>query len=101
MTGRCCRHRRLGRLDATEINAALDSRRYREAVNDDIRQARRPRHPGRALLRHREPVGISGAQPSELFSQALDQAWRESNPLVMWQPEGDDTAACGPDGCAI
>ena len=88
-------------LDATEVNVALESRRYREAVNDDIRQARSLGIRGVPFFVIENRWGISGAQPSELFSQALDQAWRESNPLVMVQPDGDDTAACGPDGCAV
>ena len=51
--------------------------------------------------------GVSGAQPTALFTQALDQAWRESHPLAMvTAPAGlggteDSTGVCGPDGCAI
>ncbi len=86
-------------LDADEINAALDSRRYRDAVNDDIRQARTLGIQGVPFFVIENTWGISGAQPSQLFTQALDQAWRESNPLVMVQT--DDAAACGPEGCAI
>ena len=88
-------------LDATEVNAALDSHRYRDAVHQDIRQARSLGIQGVPFFVIENRWGISGAQPSELFSQALDQAWRESNPLVMVQPDGDDTVACGPDGCPI
>lgn len=88
-------------LDASEVNAALDSRRYREAVDDDIRKARSLGIQGVPFFVIENKWGISGAQPAELFSQALEQAWRETNPLVMVQPDGDDPAACGPDGCAI
>ncbi|MEL4356993.1 MULTISPECIES: DsbA family oxidoreductase [unclassified Luteococcus] len=50
--------------------------------------------------------GISGAQPAEVFEQALAQVWGELHPRV--QPlavaglEGLDASgpACGPDGCA-
>jgi predicted DsbA family dithiol-disulfide isomerase len=87
-------------LDATEVNAALDSRRYRDAVNEDIRQARSLGIQGVPFFVIENTWGISGAQPTELFSQALEQAWREKHPLVMVQPEAD-AAACGPDGCAI
>ena len=41
--------------------------------------------------------GLSGAQPVETFSAALDQAWQEANPLVL--VKSADGAACGPDGC--
>ena len=93
-----------------QINAALDSRRYREAVNGDIRRARSLGIQGVPFFVIENRWGISGAQPSELFSQALDQAWRETQPLVMVQSEGAATGggadggnagACGPDGCAI
>ena len=80
-------------LDASEVNAALDSRRYREAVDDDIRKARSLGIQGVPFFVIENKWGISGAQPAELFSQALDQAWRETNPLVMVQADGDDPAA--------
>jgi hypothetical protein len=41
--------------------------------------------------------GLSGAQPVETFSAALDQAWQEANPLVL--VNSADGAVCGPDGC--
>lgn len=41
--------------------------------------------------------GVSGAQPAELFSQALTQAWGERSPLTVLS-DGD---ACGPDGCEV
>jgi len=86
-------------LDPAEITDSLELRRYRKAVQDDIRQAQSLGIRGVPFFVIDDKWGISGAQPSELFTQALDQAWRESNPLVMVQ-SGDD-AACGPDGCAI
>ena len=88
-------------LDAAEVNAALDSRRYREAVEADIRRARSLGIQGVPFFVIENTWGISGAQPAELFIQALEQARRETNPLVMVHPDGDHTAACGPDGCAI
>ncbi|MFI7495753.1 DsbA family protein [Kocuria sp. M4R2S49] len=40
--------------------------------------------------------GISGAQPTEAFEQALEQVWSETHPLVG---PGGDAPACGPEGC--
>jgi hypothetical protein len=46
--------------------------------------------------------GVSGAQPAEVFAQALTQAWGERAPLTLLQDGGDSAAeACGPDGCAV
>jgi predicted DsbA family dithiol-disulfide isomerase len=39
--------------------------------------------------------GISGAQPTEVFSQVLTQAWAESHPPVEVVAGGD---TCGVDG---
>jgi predicted DsbA family dithiol-disulfide isomerase len=43
--------------------------------------------------------GVSGAQPAEVFSQVLQQAWTAAHPVL--QTVGGDADACGPDGCAI
>ncbi len=43
--------------------------------------------------------GISGAQPVELFEQALQQAWAERRPTLLSVPAGTDAEVCGPDGC--
>ena len=59
-------------------------------------------HAGRAIRAGLGDVGlygVSGAQPAEVFSQVLDQAWTASHPVL--QMAGGDADACGPDGCAI
>jgi predicted DsbA family dithiol-disulfide isomerase len=43
--------------------------------------------------------GVSGAQPAEVFAQALEQAWGSHSPLKLIQQDGAE--ACGPDGCAV
>ncbi|GAB3270790.1 protein disulfide isomerase FrnE [Sinomonas notoginsengisoli] len=95
-------------LDSAEINAALDAGTYRDSVAADIRRAQALGIQGVPFFVLDNKYGVSGAQPSELFAQALDTAWREANPLVMVsQPagaegtaEGLDGDVCGPDGCA-
>ncbi|GAB2744305.1 DsbA family oxidoreductase [Sinomonas soli] len=94
-------------LDVGEITAALDAGTYRDSVAADIRQAQAIGIQGVPFFVLDSKYGVSGAQPPELFAQALETAWREANPLVMVSPaapgadgEGLDGAACGPDGCA-
>jgi predicted DsbA family dithiol-disulfide isomerase len=96
-------------LDAAEIAEALDAGTYRDAVHADIAQARALGIQGVPFFVLDQKYGVSGAQPSELFAQALETAWREANPLVMvGQPAAGDGAdqdglngeVCGPDGCA-
>ncbi|MEH0108593.1 DsbA family oxidoreductase [Tersicoccus sp. MR15.9] len=93
-------------LAADDITAALDSGRYADAVNADIRRAQSLGITGVPFFVLDDTYGISGAQPAELFEQALRTAWSEANPLVMVSPDGgtDETGglngqACGPDGC--
>ncbi|ASN50928.1 DsbA family protein [Sinomonas sp. R1AF57] len=96
-------------LESAEISAALDAGTYRDAVRADISRARALGIQGVPFFVLDSKYGISGAQPAELFTQALETAWREANPLVMvGQPAGpgagDDAETlggevCGPDGC--
>ncbi|KGN39471.1 DsbA family oxidoreductase [Knoellia subterranea] len=91
-------------LQGDEIRSALDAGTYTQAVRDDIADARRYGISGVPFFVIDEKYGVSGAQPSEVFGQVLDQAWRESNPLTMVgspSAQGGDDVACGPDGCAI
>ena len=45
---------------------------------------------------------VSGAQPSDLLLQALEQVWAERSPLQVLAPTaGGDADACGPDGCEL
>jgi predicted DsbA family dithiol-disulfide isomerase len=89
-------------LDADEIVRDLTSHTWRDAVVTDITAANSLGIRGVPFFVLDGKYGISGAQPAEVFSQALEQAWREAHPLVMVQPTGAaDDVACGPDGCAI
>jgi len=93
-------------LDTDEVRATLADGTFAQAVQDDIAQARRYGISGVPFFVVDEKYGVSGAQPTELFTQVLDQAWGEANPLTMVSaPTATGTraedAACGPDGCAI
>ncbi|TIC87986.1 DsbA family oxidoreductase [Nocardioides sp. GY 10113] len=87
-------------LDADRVAAVLASDEYADAVTADIRQAQAYGATGVPFFVIDGKYGISGAQPTELFAQALTQAWSERAPLTVLA--GDAGAeACGPDGCAI
>ena len=93
-------------LDAEEIVRDLEAHTWRDAVAADVAAAHALGIRGVPFFVIDEKYGISGAQPTELFAQALEQAWRESHPLVMVQPapasgSSAGPAACGPDGCAV
>ena len=93
-------------LEAEEIVRDLEAHTWRDAVAADVAAAHALGIRGVPFFVIDEKYGISGAQPTELFAQALEQAWRESHPLVMVQPatasgSSAGPAACGPDGCAV
>jgi predicted DsbA family dithiol-disulfide isomerase len=86
-------------LPAAEVAELFTTDKYSDAVNEDINEARAIGVTGVPFFVIDRKYGISGAQPAELFSEALNQAWQEANPLI---PVGaSDAEACGPDGCAI
>jgi predicted DsbA family dithiol-disulfide isomerase len=86
-------------LDEAEIREALEGDRYTEDVQKDIAEARALGVTGVPFFVLDRKYGISGAQPTESFSQALAQAWAERNPLTVLAGNNDDGATCGPDGC--
>ncbi len=91
-------------LDAQETAAMLASDDYADAVRDDIAEARALGINGVPFFVLDRKFGVSGAQPSEVFLGALDQAWTASHPLTMLggQPSadaGDD--ACVDGACAV
>lgn len=49
-----------------------------------------------------EKYGVSGAQPVEVFQEALRRANADRKPVTLiTAPGGSDAEACGPDGCPI
>ncbi|QIG42264.1 DsbA family oxidoreductase [Nocardioides anomalus] len=87
-------------LDPSRVDAVLASDEYADAVRADIAQARAYGANGVPFFVVDEKFGVSGAQPTEVFTQLLDRAWTESHPQVELVG-GPGADACGPDGCAI
>jgi predicted DsbA family dithiol-disulfide isomerase len=87
-------------LDPARVDEVLVSEEYLDAVHEDIAQARAYGATGVPFFVVDQKYGVSGAQPTEVFSQLLERAWTESHPVVelVGRPDAD---ACGPDGCAI
>ena len=77
----------------------LESETHADDVRADIAQAQAYGIRGVPFFVIDGKYGISGAQPTELFAQALDQAWSEAHPLQMVSTDGD--ATCEGDSCAV
>jgi predicted DsbA family dithiol-disulfide isomerase len=89
-------------LDAEEARAVLASDTYADEVTADEREARQLGITGVPFFVIGEKYGISGAQPGELFQQALEQAWAESRPLIqVSSASAEDVGGCDGDSCAI
>lgn len=86
-------------LDPAAVRQVLESEDYAEAVRADEEQARAYGINGVPFFVLDEKYGISGAQPTEVFTQALTQAWTEAHPLQMAASATGDSCESG--GCAV
>lgn len=90
-------------LDHTESAAVLSGDEYADAVHADGVRGRELGVTGVPFFVLGDKYGISGAQPTEVFEQALKQVWEEASAeSKKLQPIGSTTAdgeACGPKGC--
>ncbi|TQJ87225.1 DsbA family oxidoreductase [Streptomyces sp. SLBN-31] len=83
--------------DARKVLA--DPTAYADDVRADEREAAELGANGVPFFVLDRKYGVSGAQPAEVFTQALTQAWGERSPLQLL--DQGDADACGPDGCAV
>ncbi|MER5379688.1 DsbA family oxidoreductase [Streptomyces sp. NBC_00647] len=89
-------------LDADAARAVLaDPAAYADDVRADEREAAELGANGVPFFVLDRTYGVSGAQPAEVFAQALAQAWGERPQLKLIQDGAADAEACGPDGCAV
>ena len=87
-------------LDADEVRKVLaDPTAYADEVRADEREAAELGANGVPFFVLDRKYGVSGAQPAEVFTQALTQAWGDRSPLTLLDDGGAE--ACGPDGCAV
>ena len=85
-------------LDAARVDEVLASREFETDVHADIEQAQAYGATGVPFFVIDHTYGVSGAQPTEVFTEVLDKAWSESHPQIKVLATGEE---CGPDGCAI
>lgn len=89
-------------LDGGAVAAVLaDPQAYAEAVREDEATARAMGATGVPFFVLDRRLGVSGAQPAETFTRALEQAWESRLPAPLIPVGGGDAQACGPDGCEL
>ncbi len=91
-------------LAEDDVVGVLESDRYGTEVEADFAQARTLGVTGVPFFVLDMKYGISGAQPAEVFAEALTTAWGEVAPLSMVNTGNDsstgtDAPVCGPEGC--
>lgn len=90
-------------LDESAVREAIESDEFDARVQADIDTAAQIGVTGVPFFVLHEKYGVSGAQPAEVFEQALRQVWDEAHPSSGLKPitlAGTENAeACGPDGC--
>jgi predicted DsbA family dithiol-disulfide isomerase len=72
-------------LDEEKIKVMLESDQFEQAVDQDIYESRQIGVKGVPFFVLDRKFGISGAQPDEVFEQALEKAWVEfakNNPVL-------------------
>ncbi|WP_030858553.1 DsbA family oxidoreductase [Streptomyces sp. NRRL S-37] len=86
-------------LDTGAVREVLaDPEAYADEVRADEREAAQLGANGVPFFVLDRTYGVSGAQPAEVFTQALTRAWGDRPPLTLVD---GDAEACGPDGCAV
>jgi predicted DsbA family dithiol-disulfide isomerase len=86
-------------IDPDEARTVLNGDEYADEVRADVRRARMFGVNGVPFFAIDEKYGISGAQPTEVFSEVLEKVWGEEHPLI--QVGAQDADACDDDSCAI
>ncbi|MFC4507634.1 MULTISPECIES: DsbA family oxidoreductase [Streptomyces] len=88
-------------LDADATRAVLaDPNAYAAHVRADLRAARAVGANGVPFFVLDGKFGVSGAQSTDMFARALDQAWQSRSPVRV-VAGAVDAHVCGPDGCPV
>ncbi|WBQ07195.1 DsbA family oxidoreductase [Kribbella sp. CA-293567] len=89
-------------LPADQVSDVLAGTTYADDVAADQAQALAYGANGVPFFVIDQKYGVSGAQPVEVFQEAIRRAAAERPAVTLiTTPGATDDAACGPDGCAI
>lgn len=93
-------------MDPEAVRSMLATDEYAEAVRADEEQAVEYGISGVPFFVFDRRIGVSGAQPTEVLLQALEQAWAARGADTDPAASGADHEhgagdACGVDGCAV
>jgi predicted DsbA family dithiol-disulfide isomerase len=83
-------------LHAGEINEMLKTEIYKEDVLQDQHMAAQVGARGVPFFVFNDKYAVSGAQPTEVFTQVLDKVWEEEKPVGV--EEANSTGFCTTEG---
>jgi predicted DsbA family dithiol-disulfide isomerase len=86
-------------LEADEARAVLEGTAYADEVRADTRKARQLGSGGVPFFAIDEKYGVSGAQPSEVLTEVLEQVWDESHPLINGGRVTTGIKTCKDESC--
>ncbi|MBD7970639.1 DsbA family oxidoreductase [Paenibacillus gallinarum] len=86
-------------MDTKQVERMLEESNYAEEVRRDEKQGADLGIQGVPFFVIDRKYGISGAQPLQVFTDALTQAWSESQPLKVFGDSED--ALCKDDSCSL
>ncbi len=89
------RHAGEAGLDSEEVRAALAGDAYKQAVRDDEAEAARLEIHGVPFFVLGNRYALSGAQPTEVFLEALNRAWAELKISRRRSPRAQAAALTG------
>ena len=87
-------------ISAERVHEVLGSTEFTDEVFAEAAEAGALGASGVPFYVAERKYGVPGAQPVEVFTQVLEQAWQDAHPALQVVTGGNDDA-CGPDGCAI
>lgn len=88
-------------LDRKETEAVLDSERYAEQVRNEEAIAAQLGIRGVPFFVLNQKYAISGAQPVDVFRQALEKVWAEEQQSSSLQSLAEEGKTCTDGNCAI
>jgi len=86
-------------IDKEEAQQALTSEEFDYSINQDIQEAKNNGVSGVPFFVLNGKYAVSGAQPVELFENALQQTYNET--VTPLKNLSDNGASCDADGCEI
>jgi len=91
-------------LDAEEVLTMLESSKHSKYVREEEAVAREIGVQGVPFFVFDEKYAVSGAQPTQVFKEVLEEVWRRHNrksSLETITPNHSETSYCTDEGCVV